>query len=53
MTMLYLITWMGNAKKVTNDLEILIQRKPTSFKEFVLEHHPEWMKRIPVQKEAK
>jgi uncharacterized protein YbjT (DUF2867 family) len=41
---LYLITRMGNAKKVTNDYFTITGKKPTSFYEFC-EHHLEDFKR--------
>lgn len=44
MTMLYLVTKMGTAKKVTDDLEKLLQRKPISFKQFACDHQEIWEK---------
>lgn len=42
MMMLYGITKMGNAQKVTNDLKVLLNREPTSFTQFVNDHQHEW-----------
>lgn len=44
MTMLYLLTRMGTAKKITTDLEKLLGRKPISFKQFVNDHQKVWEK---------
>ncbi|WP_280771176.1 NmrA family NAD(P)-binding protein [Salipaludibacillus daqingensis] len=53
MTMLYAITKMGNAKKVTNDLEVLLKRKPTSFRQFVIDHQSKWSPLVELEKKAK
>jgi hypothetical protein len=42
MTMLYLLTKMGTAEKVTDDLEKVLQRKPMTFKQFVRDHKNTW-----------
>ncbi|MFN7249312.1 MAG: SDR family oxidoreductase [Anaerobacillus sp.] len=42
MTMLYLLTKMGTAEKVTDDLERVMQRKPITFKQFVRDHKNTW-----------
>lgn len=44
MTMLYLLTRMGTAEKVTDDLEKVLQRKPISFKQFACDHKGIWEK---------
>ncbi len=38
MVMLYFITQLGNAKKVTTDLEQLLGRTPTSFEQYALDY---------------
>jgi uncharacterized protein YbjT (DUF2867 family) len=45
MTMLYTITRFGNASEVTNDLEILLGRPPTSFERFALDYRSSWIPR--------
>jgi len=42
MCALYLMTKLGMAKKVTSDLEGLLGRRPTSFKQFVQDHASLW-----------
>lgn len=42
MCALYLMTKLGMAKKVTRDLEQLLGRRPTSFKQFVQDHASLW-----------
>lgn len=43
MMFLYLMTKFGTAKDITNDLKMIIGRKPTSFKEYVIYHKEEWI----------
>ncbi|MCA9766390.1 MAG: SDR family oxidoreductase [Carnobacterium sp.] len=42
MTLLYLMTKLGTAKGVTHDLEELIKREPTGFKEYAIDHKEYW-----------
>ncbi|MGL4337091.1 MAG: SDR family oxidoreductase [Turicibacter sp.] len=44
MTVLYLMTKMGTAKDVTEDLEKLLGRKPINFKQYVIDHQLIWKK---------
>ncbi|GGM20279.1 NmrA family transcriptional regulator [Paraliobacillus quinghaiensis] len=44
MTMLYFITRMGSAKKVTNDIEQILKRKPTTFRSFAEDYKRLWVK---------
>lgn len=43
MTMLYLMTWLGTAQKVSTDLEVLIDAPAKSFVQFAREHAQEWL----------
>ncbi|RXI99849.1 SDR family oxidoreductase [Anaerobacillus alkaliphilus] len=43
MTMLYLLTKMGTAKKVTHDVENILERKPISFEQFAIDHKNVWL----------
>lgn len=43
MMFLYLMTKFGTAKDITDDLEMIIGRKATSFKEYVIYHKEEWI----------
>ncbi|MFE8702281.1 SDR family oxidoreductase [Cytobacillus sp. FJAT-54145] len=43
MTMLYLVTKMKTAEKVTEDTEYLLKRKPISFKQYALDHKEHWI----------
>lgn len=43
MMFLYLMTKFGTAKDITDDLKIIIGRKPTSFREYVISHKEEWI----------
>ena len=42
MTMLYLMTKLGTAKLVTDELENLIQRKPITFEQYAKDHQQYW-----------
>lgn len=42
MTLLYLMTKIGTAKKVTFDLEELIGREPISFKQYAIDYKDSW-----------
>lgn len=42
MTLLYIMTKLGTAKRVTDDLEKIIGRKPTSFKKYVEDYSYYW-----------
>ena len=44
MTMLYFITRMGNAKKVTKDIEQILNRTPTTFKTFSEDYKHVWVR---------
>lgn len=43
MTLLYLMTKLGTAKDITNDLEKLIGREPISFKQYAIDHKDYWI----------
>lgn len=43
MGMLYMITRLGNAKKVTNTFETIMNKKPRTFTEFVRENRNAWI----------
>ena len=43
MGMLYMITRLGNAKKVTNTFEQVMNKKPRTFAEFVQENRNAWI----------
>lgn len=45
MTMLYLMTSLGTANKVTQDVERVLKREPHSFKEFAVDHKNVWIKK--------
>lgn len=42
MTLLYLMTRLGTAKDITDDLEKMIGRKPISFKQYAIDHKVYW-----------
>lgn len=42
MTLLYLMTKLGTAKDITNDLEKIIGREPISFKQYARDHRNYW-----------
>lgn len=42
MTLLYLMTKLGTAKDITDDLEKLIGREPISFKQYAMDHKDYW-----------
>lgn len=42
MTMLYLMTWLGTADKVTKDVKHVLKRDPISFKQFAIDHKHIW-----------
>lgn len=44
MTLLYLMTKLGTAKNVTNELEEMIGREPISFQQYVIDHKDYWTK---------
>lgn len=44
MTLLYLMTKLNTAKKVTSDLEMLIKKEPISFSQFASDHSHYWQK---------
>lgn len=43
MTLLYLMTKLGTAKDITDDLEKLIGREPISFKQYAIDHKDNWI----------
>lgn len=43
MGLLYMMTRIGTAKKVTNTFENIMKKKPSSFQEFVLKNKESWM----------
>ncbi len=43
MTLLYLMTKLGTANDVTNDLALLIGREPISFKQYAIDHKKYWV----------
>ncbi|ADI00173.1 SDR family oxidoreductase [Salisediminibacterium selenitireducens] len=44
MTLLYLMTWAGTAKKTTRTVQDILQREPIAFDQFVLDHKAVWIK---------
>lgn len=43
MMLLYLMTKLGTAKTITNDLENIIGREPISFQQYVIDHKNYWI----------